>query len=286
MKFTEKYGASIDEAIKLALLELHTTIDKVKVTVIQEPAKVFFGIGSKLAKVRVEIIEPFGISQAENIVDCAIDTIKLKMPNATEKDIADAFTKLAEPAADLEHLDEDGELPWGWHTYHDHEFTDQIESKFNYFRTQWIVSRNSGSPQEECAALKSLLLYMDDAQRASDRKGECYSFWCSEYLINQEWKKDLQYRLEYLEGNMDKEMAEYHAKIQYEKQCSDFAATITDDDILEAIKQNSGMLQKNFYKLFDDPCAKDVISEKLYYMAKEGKIERTKSGNSYILKIK
>ena len=147
---------------------------------------------------------------------------------------------------DMEHLGADGELPWGWHIHHDLEFTDRVESKFNYFRTQW-TSRSSGSPQDECAALHSLLLCMDDIQRTSDQKGECYSFWCSEHLINQEWKKYLQSRLEYLTKNMDKEMAEYHAKIQYEKRRSDFAATVTEANILETIKQNNGILQKNFY---------------------------------------
>lgn len=53
--FVEKYGVDVDEAVKLALLELNTTIDNVQVTVIQEPTKGFLGIGSKLAKVRVEL---------------------------------------------------------------------------------------------------------------------------------------------------------------------------------------------------------------------------------------
>lgn len=204
--------------------------------------------------------------------------IKEKMPNASEKEKADVLTKIAEPAADLEHLDKDGELPWGWHTHHDRKFTDQIESKFNYLRTQWIFSRNSGSPQEECAALKSLLLYMDDAQRASDRKGECYSFWCSEYLINQEWKNKLQEQLKNLEENMDERIAEYEKRMAT-------IGIISDDLLLSEVQKHDGILQKDFYKLFSG-CDKKIISEKLYYMAKEGKIERTKSGNSYVLKIK
>lgn len=216
--------------------------------------------------------------KSAGLLDTVESVINEKMPNASEKEKADVFAKFAEPAADLEHLDEDGELPWGWHTYHDHEFTDQIESKFNYFRTQWIVSRNSGSPQEECAALKSLLMYMDDVQRASDQKGECYSFWCSEYLINQEWKSKLQEQLKDLEENMDERIAEYERRMET-------SSIISDDLLLSEIQKHEGILQKDFYKLFSG-CDKNIISEKLYYMAKEGKIERTKSGNSYILKIK
>lgn len=58
MDFSEKWGTSIDEAVKLALIDLKLTIDEVEVTVLEEPSKGFFGIGSKLAKVRVEKKKP------------------------------------------------------------------------------------------------------------------------------------------------------------------------------------------------------------------------------------
>lgn len=54
MDFSEKWGTSIEEAVKLALIDLKLTRDEVDVIVLEEPSKGFFGIGSKLAKVRVE----------------------------------------------------------------------------------------------------------------------------------------------------------------------------------------------------------------------------------------
>ncbi len=54
MDFCEKYGTDVDEAVRLALLDLNLTIDDVDVTVLEESSRGFFGIGSKLAKVRVE----------------------------------------------------------------------------------------------------------------------------------------------------------------------------------------------------------------------------------------
>lgn len=57
MNFSEKYGNNIDEAVNLALRDLKVTRDEVNVTVLEEPSKGFLGIGSKLAKVRVEIKE-------------------------------------------------------------------------------------------------------------------------------------------------------------------------------------------------------------------------------------
>ena len=55
MNYSEKWGSSVEEAVKLALSDLRVSIDEVDVTVLEEPTKGFFGIGNKLAKVRVEI---------------------------------------------------------------------------------------------------------------------------------------------------------------------------------------------------------------------------------------
>lgn len=57
MRYSEKWGDSIDAAVELALQELKLTKDQVTVTVLEQPSKGFFGIGSKLAKVRVEEIK-------------------------------------------------------------------------------------------------------------------------------------------------------------------------------------------------------------------------------------
>lgn len=54
MDFSEKWGTSVENAVELALIDLKLTIELVDITVLEEPSKGFFGIGSKLAKVRVE----------------------------------------------------------------------------------------------------------------------------------------------------------------------------------------------------------------------------------------
>ncbi len=58
MNFSEKWGTDVETAVKLALDDLKATIDEVNVTVLEEPSRGFFGIGSKLALVRVERKEP------------------------------------------------------------------------------------------------------------------------------------------------------------------------------------------------------------------------------------
>ncbi|MEE0691600.1 MAG: RNA-binding cell elongation regulator Jag/EloR [Lachnospiraceae bacterium] len=54
MEFSEKWGTDVETAVNLALAELKVTRDEVDVTVLEEPSRGFFGIGSKLALVRVE----------------------------------------------------------------------------------------------------------------------------------------------------------------------------------------------------------------------------------------
>ena len=54
MDYSEKWGVDVEEAVKLALIDLKLSRDEVEVTILEEPSKGFFGIGSKLAKVRVE----------------------------------------------------------------------------------------------------------------------------------------------------------------------------------------------------------------------------------------
>ena len=58
MDFSEKWGTDVETAVNLALAELKLTIDEVDVTVLEEPSRGFFGIGSKLALVREEKKKP------------------------------------------------------------------------------------------------------------------------------------------------------------------------------------------------------------------------------------
>ena len=80
MEYLERYGTDVDEAVRLALDELGLREDQVMVTVLEEPAKGFLGMGSKLAKVRVEKIEDLhdeeDMSQADALA--AIEKPKTK----------------------------------------------------------------------------------------------------------------------------------------------------------------------------------------------------------------
>ncbi len=53
MDYCEKWGKSVDEAVRLALADMKLTEAEVDVEVLEEPTKGFLGLGAKLAKVRV-----------------------------------------------------------------------------------------------------------------------------------------------------------------------------------------------------------------------------------------
>lgn len=67
MDVSEKWGTDVETAVNLALAELKLTIDEVDVTVLEEPSRGFFGIGSKLALVRVEKKKPVEKVKAEEV---------------------------------------------------------------------------------------------------------------------------------------------------------------------------------------------------------------------------
>ena len=58
MDYSEKWGSDVEEAVKLALIDLKLSRDEVEVTVLEQPSKGFLGIGAKLARVRVERKKP------------------------------------------------------------------------------------------------------------------------------------------------------------------------------------------------------------------------------------
>lgn len=175
----------------------------------------------------------------------------------------------------LDTLDENGELPWGWHYAHK-EFIDKINNEYNYFLSCCSATKGQ-HPKEELSAVKSFLIYIEDVRKLCRSMGETYSFWCEEILIgNIDWANE---RASYLEDNMQTLLEEYEKK----KMLQEYEANLSNETILKDIANNEGMLQKDFCKAYPYP---KVISNRLYWLEKEGKIERIKSGNSYILKVK
>lgn len=83
MDYSEKWGKDVDDAVKLALNDLRCTMDQVEVIVLEEPSKGFFGIGSKLAKVRVQ--RKNGTASVKNVETTQAAPKKQEVAPAPEK---------------------------------------------------------------------------------------------------------------------------------------------------------------------------------------------------------
>lgn len=203
-----------------------------------------------------------------------IDFVRGNLKKPTEKNVLKAVQEITKPDADQEHLTKEGTLPWGWHTANKN-FTDKINSEYSYFLNEWVASR-SLSPVKQYGALKSFVQYMNDAQKLCYSKGECFAYYF-DGIASPEYIEKRTSELKELEANFEHLQDLYDRR---EKELKDL-----DKRAVEMLKQNDGILQADFLKMFDVSIKNDV-SGLLYQWSKEGKIERTKSGRSYILHMK
>ena len=104
-----------------------------------------------------------------------IDFVRANLKNPTDANVLKAVQEIAKPDTDQDHLTKDGNLPWGWHRLNK-EFTDKIQSEYGFFMNEWLESK-SAAPVKQYGALKSFVLYMNDAQKLCYSKGECFAFW-------------------------------------------------------------------------------------------------------------
>ena len=79
MTFVEKTGKTVNEAVQIALNELHVLQEDVEVEVLEEPSKGLFGfIGGKMAKVRVVVkVDP--VKTAKNFLANVFETMNVKV---------------------------------------------------------------------------------------------------------------------------------------------------------------------------------------------------------------
>lgn len=204
--------------------------------------------------------------------DGLINYVKSNLENPTEENVLKALDRIAKPADDLEHLTKEGDLPWGWHNQNK-DFIEKINKEYSYFLNNWLNSRYS-EPKKHYEVLKSFVLYLDNIEKLCKKKGECFVFWFSEVLTSPTYLQERKEELKELEENFDNLQTQYE-----ERQIELFNL---DAKIIKRLKENQGVLQSEFIKTFN-PLVQNEVKDKLYHWDKDGKVQRTKSGRSYIL---
>ena len=186
---------------------------------------------------------------------------------------------------DITHLDEDGELPWGWVSANK-EFTERISTEYKYFLDAWYDIRNKDVRKEHWA-LKSLVIYLEDAKKLCISKGECFVKWFDDLIASQERIDEYKTRQKYIEDNIDALLEDEKRKKEEEKRRREIEETImpkVKEALIEIIRNEPNIIQSELYKRFDSEL-KSYISSELYSMEKNGLICREKSGKSYKLFI-
>ena len=200
-----------------------------------------------------------------------VEHIRSKMDKPTAEKVLKVLQEVAKPADDLEHLTAEGELPWGWHT-HTKDFTSKIHGEFSYFLNMWLDARKK-SPKELHSALKSFVVYLEDAERICKSKGECFEFWYYQILSAPDYLEKRKEELNQLTADLDQLQEKYINK------------QLLKPIVLALLKENDGILQSELKKLVDEKFH-NVFADVLYHLHRTGEIERTKSGKSYILHCK
>lgn len=175
----------------------------------------------------------------------------------------------------------DDPLPFGWVTQHE-DFTAPLQADMNYFRRYWIASLKQ-PPKVQYGALKSFVIFLEDAQKLCYQKGKDYAFWYDEILTSKGYLETRKKELQDLEENMQQLQKEWLEKEKKEAWIKSQIPILTPK-VIQTLKENDGILQSEFWKLFD-PSLKEPVVEILCALWKDGKVERTKSGRSYILHV-
>lgn len=191
---------------------------------------------------------------------------KPKHPSARKK----SFNKKVSDIR-MDRLTQEGELPCGW-AYENRGFIRKIEKEYSYFTETYFSEKKKGI-LKEYAALKSLILYIEDVKSLCKNKGECFVYWASYMVADPKFLSELNERREYIESNIDDLLR--HERI----------LTKLHADLEKIIHAEPGVIQASLYKRFN-PDMKADISNELYLMEARGIIERKKHGRSYALYIK
>lgn len=100
----------------------------------------------------------------------------------------------------MDRLTKKGDLPFGW-SYANRSFTGRIENEYKHFFDAYCRSRRKGILQEY-AALKSLIIYIEDVNKLCSRKGVCYQYWASKIIASSKELSEYKTRLKQIEKKM------------------------------------------------------------------------------------
>lgn len=181
---------------------------------------------------------------------------------------------VSSPLPPSDPIEVDEILPFEWISQNA-EFVNKIKNEYNYFLN--LYNESDVPIRQKRANLKSLIYYIYDARKLCEQKGELFEEWFVNYLCDDDFLSKKLLELEYMDKHFD--------ELQLKEKIQAAHLPTLKNDVINIIKNNNGILQTDLYKHFP-PEIKQDVSEKIYFMAKEGIIQREKSERTYKLKLK
>jgi len=112
---------------------------------------------------------------------------------------------------------------------------------------------------------------------------ECFVEWWNIYIGERLLARKIE-RLNYINDNLDTLLKEQALRIE-NKKFEELQLPIVKEQVLEIIKNESGILQKDIYNRIEPPLSK-LVGYALSILSKEGKIQKVSIGRTYALYIK
>ena len=206
----------------------------------------------------------------------AISKSKKKKKASKQKSVVPKPRKI-EPQKTLDCLDEDGNLPFGWMTYHQ-----DIVTAIQAEDAKSIESIQHGvEPKKEYEILKKYFAQVEERKRKYYAMGACVGKYYEEYVCSSAGMDWLTREYADLKINLDKRQKEYERMHYIREQL----LPELREKLYVIIKENPGILQTDAYKHFAADM-KGYVQTELHNMEYEGLIIREKSGRSYSLRMK
>ena len=182
-------------------------------------------------------------------------------------------------AKDLEHLTPEGNLPFGWH--HSAPEIEEMDEKLGSLIDVYAnLQNNGGSVDAKIEIIGSIITYLDEYRTYCYGKNECYIKYFSDQYehCHNTRNPDFTFKSQY-EGFLQELLDNYDAL-----KLRETLIKTLPDDLMNFLKSNYGILQKDVYKAFDK-VVKNDIQNLLYQWSKEGCIKREKEGSTYKITI-
>ena len=179
------------------------------------------------------------------------------------------------PNTNSENGDDEDIFPWGWF-YQNKDFTDRISAEYSYFLKKWVDSKQK-DVRTQYSALKSFVIYLQDAEKLCKSKGDLFYTWFTEILTTPSYLDMRKEELRIFQSELNQRLVD-------EKEYNEAMDGI-DEKLIQIIKKSPGILQKDVYAFFP-PLVKKEIQSVLYQLDEIGLIQREKAGNTYKLTVK